>query len=203
MPISIKQKWTHFNVKGRVTKMGQMRDSTSQNVLKLILKSTRFVPFETNLTQFECQIWHRYRRPTQRSRLAGHGHEDITLNAVFLSFQWIRQKTQFINYPMSGDMSGVVRDLIRAVNLAQKTFSIRYQRCRNCELGPKWVWWVPNGSNPGLFQISAPKWTEIWSEKVPDLSDLGQSDPFMALIWHHFTVLICSTHVTEAMWSSG
>ena len=28
----------------------------SQNVLKLILKSPRFVPFRTNLTQFACQI---------------------------------------------------------------------------------------------------------------------------------------------------
>ena len=27
-----------------------------QNVLKLILKSPRFVPFEANLTQFVCQI---------------------------------------------------------------------------------------------------------------------------------------------------
>ena len=30
----------------------------SQNVLKLILKSPRFVPFGANLTQFGCQIWH-------------------------------------------------------------------------------------------------------------------------------------------------
>ena len=30
--------------------------SVSQNVLKLILKSPRFVPFGANLTQFGCQI---------------------------------------------------------------------------------------------------------------------------------------------------
>ena len=31
-----------------------------QNVLKLILKCPRFVPFGADLTQFGCQIWHRY-----------------------------------------------------------------------------------------------------------------------------------------------
>ena len=30
--------------------------SESQNILKLILKSPRFVPFWANLTRFECQI---------------------------------------------------------------------------------------------------------------------------------------------------
>ena len=32
--------------------------SPSQNVLKLILKSPRFVSFGADLTQFGCQIWH-------------------------------------------------------------------------------------------------------------------------------------------------
>ena len=58
-----------------------------------------------------------------------------------------------------------------------------------CEAGmvgliPKWVRLAPNGTNPGLFQIrfqciwrGGANCTEIWSEKVPDLSQLGQSDP--------------------------
>ena len=36
-------------------KLGQI-GSASQNVLKLILKSPRFVPFGANLTQFGCKI---------------------------------------------------------------------------------------------------------------------------------------------------
>ena len=50
------------------TNMGQICDflrsvslhfgSPSQNVLKLILKSPRFVPFGPNLIQFGWQIWH-------------------------------------------------------------------------------------------------------------------------------------------------
>ena len=31
---------------------------SSQNVLKLILKSLRLVPFGANLTQYVCKIWH-------------------------------------------------------------------------------------------------------------------------------------------------
>ena len=35
-----------------------VRLAPRQNVLKLILKSPRFVQFGANLTQFDCQIWH-------------------------------------------------------------------------------------------------------------------------------------------------
>ena len=48
-------------------------------------------------------------------------------------------------------------------------------------LGPKRGRLVLNGKSPGLFQIrfqyvwDQPKYTEIWSEKVPDLSHLGYS----------------------------
>ena len=35
-----------------------LRSVASHNVLKLILKSSRFVPFGANLTLFEYQIWH-------------------------------------------------------------------------------------------------------------------------------------------------
>ena len=41
-------------------------------------------------------------------------------------------------------------------------------------LAPKWVRLAPNyGTNPGLFKIYRAKCTEIWSEKVPDLSHLA------------------------------
>ena len=49
---------------------------------------------------------------------------------------------------------------------------------RMSDLGPKWVRLDPNGTNWGLFQIrfqyilAQPKRTEIWSVKVPDLSQL-------------------------------
>ena len=48
---------------------------------------------------------------------------------------------------------------------------------------PKAVRLAPNGTNPWLFQRWAPKFTEIWSEKIPDLSHLG---PF-------WTALVCVT----------
>ena len=51
---------------------------------------------------------------------------------------------------------------------------------------PKWVRLAPNGTNPRLFQIrfqyilvSRPKCTEIWSEKVSDLSHLGPIWPIL------------------------
>ena len=58
------------NIWSDLPQMGQIWDflrsvsehfgSPSQNVLNLILKSLRFVPFEANLNQFWCQIWHPY-----------------------------------------------------------------------------------------------------------------------------------------------
>ena len=78
------------------------------------------------------------------------------------------------------------------------------------ELAPKRVRLVPNGTNPGLFQIrfqyilahcwyfwywyliwkSCAKSTEIWSEKVPDLSHLGAIWPAFGQAWH-----VCRPHV--------
>ena len=37
---------------------GTFKISFSQNLLKLILKNPRFVPFGVNLIQFGCKIWH-------------------------------------------------------------------------------------------------------------------------------------------------
>ena len=42
-------------------KSGTFQDQSqicNQNVLKLMLKSPRFIPFGANLTQFGCPIWH-------------------------------------------------------------------------------------------------------------------------------------------------
>ena len=64
------------------------------------------------------------------------------------------------------------------------TFLLWQTSVTSCKAGmvgvaPKWVRLAPNGTNPGLFQIRfqciwrrGAKCTEMWSEKVPDLSDL-------------------------------
>ena len=46
--------------------------STSQNVLKLTLKSPRFVPFGANLTRFGCHIWHPWWWEAEQTSQSNH-----------------------------------------------------------------------------------------------------------------------------------
>ena len=83
-------------------------------------------------------------------------------------------------------------------------------------LGPKWVRLARNGTNPRLFHIRfkyilawlnllattnptrtgicqlEPKCTEIWCEKVPDLSHLGSIWPH----WKNLSQLVSQIYVT-------
>ena len=54
----------------------------------------------------------------------------------------------------------------------------------------------PNGINPGLFQIRF-QWNLIWSEKVPNLSHLGQHDPLWAQIYHPWPPILASVEWTD------
>ena len=100
---------------------------------------------------------------------------------------------------------GVVSSLCGlSSRLWSTTISCMHQLCKfshfSCMLGAnyfpvisdlvtKWDRLVPIVTNPGLFPIRfqyilarEPKCTDIWSEKVPDLSHL--SNPMWAHIWH-------------------
>ena len=63
--------------------------SGSQNVLKLIFKSRRFVPFWVNVTQYGCQIWHPCTFPlwvTLHFRIVRKGTKLSTGKSVSLQF---------------------------------------------------------------------------------------------------------------------
>ena len=65
-------------------------------------------------------------------------------------------------------------------------------------LAPNWVRLAPNGTNPGLCQISfqciwrpCAKCTEIWSEKLRICPIWGQSDPLRNQTYHPWFIQPC------------
>ena len=128
-----------------------------QNVLKLILKSPRFVPFGDNLTQFGCQIWHPWWQLRSccnviipvRDDMFGHKGPGSDWSQMWEIRDFYRSDFSRIKIWDLGPWWGRLawngtnhRDFFRSHFSAFCFVEI---------LGTKWVRLACNGTNPGIF----------------------------------------------------